>query len=168
MRRTLLAFSFLSLVSPAALAAESVGAQYENEVILAGQVVDILCELTGDCPKGCGEGKRVLGLKSADNTIYVIGKGPPLFANANESVLPFCGNQIEVDGLLIKNPKIPALFVQKYRAKGTETWKDADDFEVQWKAKNGDTEEWFRKDANVVGLITKNGRLGIPGLEPKK
>ena len=158
----------LAVSAPVAtFAAESVGAQYENEIVLKGQIVDIVCELTGNCVKECGEGKRVLGLKADDSTIYLIAKGPPLFANANESVLPFCAKPIEVDGLLIKNPKMPLLFVQRYRAAGSADWKDADGFETAWKAKNGEADEWFRKDPLVVELVKKSGPLGIPGLAPK-
>ena len=168
MRRLLLTLAAVPFLWSSAQAAESVGAQYENEVVLSGQIVDILCELTGKCAKGCGEGKTVLGLKAADGTLYMIAKGPPLFANANESVLPFCAKTVEVDGLLIKNPKMTLLYIQKYREKKTDAWKDADGFEVEWKAKHGETDEWFRKDANVLAQVDKNGPLGIPGLELKK
>ena len=168
MRSFLAGLALATLTTTFAISAESVGAQYENEVTLSGQIVDVACELTGNCPKNCGEGNRVLGLKTADATLYLIAKGPPLFANANESVLPFCSRAIDVDGLLIKNPKMPLLFVQRYRAAGDKDWKDADGFEVAWKAKNGEADEWFRKDKRVIDLVAKNGPLGIPGLQPKQ
>lgn len=168
MRGLVLALVLMPLACLSARAAESVGAQYENEIVLSGQVVDILCELTGNCPKNCGEGKRVLGLKTADNTIYLISKGTPIFANANESVLPFCAKDIDVDGLMIKNPKMPLLYIQKFRAKGAGEFKDADGFDAAWKAANGEADEWFRKDPLVVEQVSKNGPLGIPGLKPKQ
>lgn len=167
MHRFLIACVFLALASHAGRAAESVGAQYENETKLTGKVVDVLCELTGSCSKACGDGHRVLGLKTADNTVYLIAKCTPIFAGANESVIPFCGKDIDVDGLLIKNPKMTLLFIQKYREAGVGDWKDADGFDAAWKAKNGEADEWFRKDPVVVEQISKNGPLGIPGLQPK-
>ena len=34
-------------------------------------VVDILCELTGDCPNNCGDGNRQLGLVRAVDDVLV-------------------------------------------------------------------------------------------------
>lgn len=158
--------AFLSGVT-STRAGESVGAQYENVTEMQGVVVDVLCELTGSCPANCGNGTRLLGLKDEKGEITPIAKGAPIFANATPSVLPFCGKPLQVDGLLIENPKMRLYYVQRYRANASEAWKDDEAFEVQWKAKHGDTNEWFRDDPIVKEAIGDKGILGIKGLAPK-
>lgn len=66
-------------------------------------VVDILCELSGDCPENCGDGNRQLGLlRSADDVLVFPNKNSqPAFTGAALELLPFCGQTIEVDGLMI-------------------------------------------------------------------
>ena len=150
-----------------ARAAESVGAQYEKLTEMDGVVVDVLCELTGSCPKNCGEGRRLLGLKDASGEITPVAKGAPIFANATPSVLPFCGKMLYADGLLIENPKMRIYYVQRYRATKTAEWKDDDGFDVEWAAKNGKSDEWYRNDPTVKAAIGDKGVLGIKGLAPK-
>ena len=42
----------------------------EQPALFEARVVDVLCELTGDCPADCGAGKRQMGLvRSADNVL---------------------------------------------------------------------------------------------------
>ena len=156
-----------ALASWPARAAESVGAQYEKLTEMEGVVVDMLCELTGSCPANCGGGKRLLGLKAASGEITPVAKGAPIFANATLSVLPFCGKTLYVDGLLIENPKLRLYYVQRYRADKTAEWKDDDGFDVEWAARNGKSDEWYRSDPTVKAAIGDKGVLGIKGLAPK-
>ncbi len=149
-------------------AAESVGAQYEKLIEMEGVVVDVLCELIGSCPKNCGDGKRLLGIKTSDGEVTPIAKGAPIFANATETALPFCGKKAYFDGLLIENPKMRVYYVQRYRADKAAEWKDDDGFDVAWVKKNGKSDEWYRNDPIVKATIGDKGMLGIKGLEPKK
>jgi len=43
-------------------AADEWGIDHEQVARWDGKVVDLLCELSGDCPANCGDGKRQLGL----------------------------------------------------------------------------------------------------------
>ena len=52
--------------SGAAWAAEEWGLPGEEVVRFEAKVVDILCELTGDCPADCSDGTRQLGLLTAE------------------------------------------------------------------------------------------------------
>lgn len=54
------------------------------------KVVDLLCELTGDCPQDCGAGRRQLGLlRSADNVLVLAMKNnQPLFTGAAVDLAP--------------------------------------------------------------------------------
>lgn len=162
-----LAGTLATLAARPAAAAESVGAQYEKLTEMEGTVVDVLCELSGSCPKNCGDGKRLLGIKAENGDITPVAKGAPIFANATPSVLPFCGKTIYADGLLIENPKLRLYYVQRYRADKTAEWKDDDGFDVQWAAKNGKSDEWYRNDPIVKATIGDKGVLGIKGLTPK-
>ena len=55
------------LLAPAlALAAESWGLPDEQTTRFDATVVDLLCELTGDCPADCGGGARQLRLVTDD------------------------------------------------------------------------------------------------------
>jgi chaperone required for assembly of F1-ATPase len=56
-----LSILFLSHVNMA-FAAEEWGIDGEEKARLTVKVVDIACELSGNCPAKCGEGKRQLGL----------------------------------------------------------------------------------------------------------
>lgn len=165
-RLTILTAVALLNLAPAR-AAESVGAQYENPTELQGTVVDVLCELGGSCPKNCGDGKRLLGIKLKSGDLVPVAKGAPIFANATLSVLPFCGKPIEVDGLMIENPKMRIYYVQRYRPDSSAPWKDDEGFEVAWAQKNGKSNEWYRDDPIVKDAIGDKGVLGIKGLAPK-
>ena len=155
------------IIQVSSKAAESVGAQYENLTEIEGTVVDVLCELTGSCPKNCGDGKRLLGIKTSAGDLMPVAKGAPIFANATLSVLPFCGKTIYADGLMIENPKMRIYYVQRYRADKTSAWKDDEGFDVAWAAKNGKSDEWYRADPIVKEAIGDKGSLGIKGLVPK-
>ncbi len=61
----------VSVFAPGSRAADSWGLPGEKEVRFEAKVVDILCELTGDCPADCGAGKRQLGLLKDDGTLVL-------------------------------------------------------------------------------------------------
>ena len=56
------------VIAGAASAADEWGIEFEEKVRFEAKVVDILCELSGNCPANCGGGKRQLGLLKDDDT----------------------------------------------------------------------------------------------------
>ncbi len=158
----------LLLLAPGAAAAQSWGIPHEKPVILRGQVVDLLCALTGDCTPECGAGRRQLGLLTAEGKLYPAVKSNVFFAGATLDLLPYCGREVTVDGLLIENPAMTLLFVQSLRGSGEEKWKPTRAFVEDWTARNGPAREWWREDPTVKAVIARDGVFGIPGLEPGK
>ena len=67
------------------------------------RVVDVLCEVAGDCPENCGDGRRQLGLlRAVDGVLVLANKNTqPAFTGANLDLLPYCNQEVEVDGLLV-------------------------------------------------------------------
>ncbi len=52
--------------------AKEIGLVGEEKAMFSGKVVDILCELSRDCPANCGDGKRQLGVvRKADNVLVL-------------------------------------------------------------------------------------------------
>lgn len=137
------------------------------------RVVDILCELTGDCPDACGGGARQLGLlRSADGVLVLPMKnGQPVFSGAVADLAPFCGQTIEVDGLLVGEPEAtpaPFYMVQRIRPEGAEEFERANRFTTAWAEANPEAAaaggQWFRNDPAVRARIEAEGHLGL-GLE---
>ena len=62
MKRTALAGLALALTISGAFAAKEWGIDGEEVVRADATVVDLLCEVTGNCADNCGDGKRQLGL----------------------------------------------------------------------------------------------------------
>ncbi|WP_135505154.1 hypothetical protein [Roseovarius aestuariivivens] len=169
----------LCLAMPAVAQDFSAGSE-ANSWGLAGEVparfdatvVDILCELSGDCPEVCGGGARQLGLvRSADDVLVFPNKnGQPLFTGAVQELLPYCGQEVEVDGLMIVDEALGAQNIyqlQTIRAKGESEWVKANRWTQVWAEENPEAAgegEWFRRDPQVNALIEKEGYLGL-GLE---
>lgn len=151
-----------------ARAADEFGIANEKVVQIEVTVVDILCTLKGSCPANCGDGKRQLGLVTADGKLRLPVKGQTLFANAIPDLLPYCGKKVWVDGLLIENPVMTIVHVQNLRESADQKWKPTEAFEAEWTKKNGKAEEWQRADSLVKDVIAADGVFGIKGLEPKK
>ncbi|PPR17945.1 MAG: hypothetical protein CFH40_02535 [Alphaproteobacteria bacterium MarineAlpha10_Bin3] len=74
------ALALLFVTATTANAAEEWGLPNEKIVRFEAKVVDILCELTGDCPKACGEGKRQLGLVNDEGKLILPLKNSVIFA----------------------------------------------------------------------------------------
>lgn len=169
MKAYLLAGALSAVVVAPALAAEGWGIAHEKVVRYEAKVVDLVCELTGDCPANCGAAKRQLGLLKDDGTLYPLVKGQDLFANAVPDLVPFCGKKVVADGLEINNPQM-RLFMLQFR-KGAEPdakWRRANGYGREWAEKHGkDAEEWYRHDPMVVETIAKDGKLGDPKLKLK-
>jgi len=137
------------------------------------KVVDVFCEVAGDCPENCGDGRRQLGLlRSADGKLILANKNTqPAFTGANLDLLPYCNQEVEVDGLLVGLEEYtPAKMyqVQLIRKKGETEWSKTNRWTKDWAAANPAAAKikgpWFRKDPRVNALIERDGYLGL-GLE---
>ena len=159
-----------TLIGSATLAhaADGWGIDKEKAVQLEVTVVDLTCALGKECPPQCGGGKHQLGILTTDGQLIPAVKSSTLFAGAVVDLLPYCGQKVFVDGLVIENPAMTLFFVQNLRERPDEKWRPAEAFEKQWMAANGKADEWFRADPLVKKIIADDGVLGIKGLEPKK
>jgi len=147
----------------------------EQPALFEAQVVDILCELTGNCADNCGDGRRQLGLvRAADGVlVYPNKNSQPAFTGATVELLPYCGQQVEVDGLLINDPDLGAqniYLVQKIRAVGADDWVKANRWTKEWAKANPEAKgkgPWFRRDPRVLAEIAAEGYTGT-GVEAEK
>ncbi|APE42717.1 hypothetical protein BOO69_04215 [Sulfitobacter alexandrii] len=143
----------------------------EVPALFDARVVDVMCELTGDCPANCGDGARQLGLlRSADDALVLATKNnQSAFSGAVVDLLPYCGQDVTVDGLLIEDPDLGAsniYLVQRVKTAGGD-WAKTDRFTGHWAEQNPDVAgdgPWFRRDPRIAAEIEKNGYLGL-GLE---
>lgn len=141
----------------------------EHPARFEARVVDILCELSGDCPADCGGGERQLGLlRAADGHLVFPNKnGQPAFTGAAVELQPFCGMDVEVDGLLLDDPDLGArniYLVQQIREVGAGEWTKADRWTEVWAENHPDAEgegPWFRRDPRVQAVIAEQGYLGL-------
>lgn len=172
-----IARSFTLGIAALCLAGGSAGAQEsqakswnlanEQMVVFQGQVVDILCELSGDCPDNCGDGSRQLGILRDDDVLVLAGKnGQPNFAGAVRDLLPYCGKQVDVDGLMTGQEGGHRFFqVQLVREAGQGEWQKANLYTEKWAEafpeEAGAEGPWFRKDPRVVSRIEESGYLGL-------
>ena len=145
-----------------------------------GKVVDALCALTGDCPADCGAGMRQMGiLRSADGRFLLTNKnGQPAFTGASVDLVPYCGQTVEVDGLLVGDRNVTPglgdgkLFqVQTVRILGEEAAKKANIWTKDWAERNpevGGKGPWFRRDPKIMEQIEEHGRFGLGAEEDRK
>ncbi|WP_281855933.1 hypothetical protein [Litoreibacter halocynthiae] len=145
----------------------------EAPAFFESKVVDITCEVTGDCPDNCGNGDRQLGLlRAADGVLVFPNKNAQSgFQGATVDLLPFCDKQVEVDGLLIEDEDIQGatniFLVQKIREVGSEDWVKANTWSKAWAAKYPEAKgkgPWFRRDPRVNAHLAETGHFGL-GLE---
>ncbi|MFO1148990.1 MAG: hypothetical protein U1E62_11505 [Alsobacter sp.] len=172
MRRALLAgLSLLSfaLVAPAGRAAELWGLEHESIATYQAKVVDLLCTVAGSCVPECGGGKRQLGLLTADGRLRAAVKASSDFAGPVLDLQPYCGKTITVDGLLVENPRMTMMFVQRLRETDDQPWVTTDGFLHAFASRfgNGNADDWVRKHPEVKAIIAADGVFGIPGLKSK-
>ena len=141
---------------------------------LDGKIVDILCELSGDCPANCGEGKRQLGLLLDDGRLIPLVKNFDPFAGTATDLKGFCGKRTTADGLFIKDPQMPLFALQFKRLAPDGKWSRANWFVRDWAkqqnvARDSDAAgEWYRNDPTIKKIITRDGVFGIPGIKPEE
>lgn len=164
----LLAGPLAALAPAPSRAAELWGLENEKIATFPAKVVDLLCEVGGPpCPPDCGGGRRQLGLLDAEGKLRAAVKGAFEFAGPSADLLPYCGKTIQVDGLLVENPRMTMMFVQAIRETDSQPWQPTEGFRKAWEAKNGDPQDWVRKDPQVKAIIAADGVFGIPGLKSK-
>lgn len=141
----------------------------EIPAFFSATVVDPLCELAGDCPENCGDGRRQLALlREADDVmVFPLKNGQPAFTGAANELQPFCGQLVEVDGLLLDDPELGAknlYLVQQVRAAGDAEWTRANKWTKDWAAANSESAgdgPWFRRDPRIAAEIEAEGWLGL-------
>jgi hypothetical protein len=150
--------------------ADEWGIAFEEVTRVDAKVVDLLCDLTGDCPDNCGDGRRQLGLIMPDGRLVPVVKNNDPFAGATNDLIGFCGQTITADGLMIRDPAMPLFQLQFKRLAPDGKWRRANQFTKDWSAANGDQSagKWFRKDAGIKQIIAEQGVFGIPGLKPEE
>lgn len=150
-----------------ARAAESWGLINEETARFEAKVVDVLCELTGDCPDNCGDGSRQLGLLTDDGRLVPALKNQVPFAGAAEELIDFCGQRVVADGLFSNNRGHRVFALQFVRAAPDGEWRRANRFLPRWAERNGvdpkskTAKQWFRNDPRVTERIAAEGRLGL-------
>jgi hypothetical protein len=149
----------------------------EEKAKFSGKVVDILCELAGDCADQCGGGVRQLGIvRSSDNALIpVLKNGQPLFNGAIPDLMPYCGAMVDVDGLLIKDETAggPGFYqIQLIRREGEAEFQKANLWTRKWDEDHpeqaGKDGPWFRRDPAIANQIEKDGYFGIGAEADKK
>ncbi len=144
----------------------------EEKARFTATVTDAVCALTGDCPEDCGAGARQMVLiRDADGAMIIAAKNTqPAFTGATVDLAPYCGQSVEVDGVMVGDPEITGqptriYMVQTVRAEGGEPAK-TNRWTKEWRAAHPDAPKgpWFRNDPRVTALIGKEGYLGL-GLE---
>ncbi|MBZ0216196.1 MAG: hypothetical protein K8F25_06580 [Fimbriimonadaceae bacterium] len=159
----------LALSGPV-LAAESWGIANEKITRADVKVVDLLCEVTGNCVDDCGAGKRQLGLLFDDGRLVPVVKNFDIFAGATVDLIQFCGQRITADGLLIENETMPLFALQFKKPLPDGDWSRANWWGGEWSKANGGkpSNNWYTVDPLVLSTIESDGVFGIPGLEPEE
>ena len=169
LKQTLIAATLILAGGFSAQAADEWGIEGEEKARFDAKVVDILCELNGNCPDNCGGGKRQLGLLRDNGQLIMVAKNFDIFAGAADDLAPYCGQTITVDGLMITTAHMP-LFALQFKKPKDGKWSRANWFTKNWAKANPGVKpgQWFRHDKRVKELIAQDGVFGIPGLEPEE
>ncbi|MDX1711657.1 MAG: hypothetical protein R3316_11045 [Rhodovibrionaceae bacterium] len=151
----------------AAQAAESWGLPNEEKARFEAKAVDVLCELTGDCPDNCGDGSRQMGLLMDDGTLIMPLKNQVIFAGAAWELAPFCGQRVIADGLFSENRGHRVFALQFVRPAPDGKWRRANRFKNRWAESQGlpadspKANKWFRHDPLVEKVLEEDGKLGL-------
>ncbi len=173
LKRSIICFAVLAIPATAqdfseGSEAREWGLYAEQKALFTATVTDPLCVLAGDCADNCGAGNRqvVLVREADDVMIFPLKNAQSAFNGAVADLAPFCGQTVDVDGLLIDDPEIGAMsvyMVQRIRPEGGD-WQRANTWTDDWAAKNPDASgdgPWFRRDPRVRQQIEEEGYLGL-------
>lgn len=168
MKRLIFATGLLVLFAATggANAADSWGLEGEKIARFEAKVVDIACELTGNCPANCGAGNRQLGLLTDVGRLVLPTKNQVPFAGAAWELVDFCQKRVVVDGLFVNNRGHEIFALQFVKAVDGK-WQRANRFTGKWLKEAGlpegspKADQWFRNDPQVNALIKADGKLGL-------
>ena len=140
----------------------------EKKATFEARVVDVLCEVSGDCPTDCGGGTRQMGLvRTSDNVmVLALKNNQAAFSGAAVDLALYCNQTVNVDGLMIEDPDLKSrnvYQVQKVQT-GDGAWVKASKFTKVWKAENPDAPgkgPWFRRDPRINAWLAETGYLGL-------
>ena len=159
------------ITSTSADAANSWGVTGEKIDRFDAKVVDVACELGGDCPENCGDGKRQLGLLTDDGTLILVSKNATAFTGAADELVDFCSKQVTADGLWTENRGVRFFAIQFVREVGGE-WRAANRYSKKWSKRTGIEESkagnWFRHDPRIKQVLEQKGLLGLGAEADKK
>ena len=150
--------------------AKEFGFDEEVQATFSAKVVDVACELGGDCVDNCGNGERLMGLvREADNKLILVLKNAQLSFNGPiEDLVPYCNKLVHVDGVMVGDPELfnaQFYMMQFIKEKGAPEWNKANKWVAAWKAKNPEVAEgkgpWFRRDLRVKKQIEATGYFGL-------
>ncbi|SFD57136.1 hypothetical protein [Roseivivax sediminis] len=140
----------------------------ERTARFEAEVVDPICTLSGDCAQACADGRQMALLRRADEVLVMPLKNrQTVFSGAAADLAPYCGETVEVDGLLIENPEIGATnvyMVQRIRRLPDGAWSETTRFTEAWAEANPDAAgdgPWFRRDPRIAAEIAREGWLGL-------
>ena len=141
----------------------------EEKALFTGNVVDLMCEITGDCPENCGNGLRQLGIirESDGMLIPVLKNRQTSFNGAVDDLLPYCNKAVDVDGVLVADEDLSeakVYMVQFIRNSGDQEWKKTNRWTKAWAKRNPDSKgkgPWFRRDPRVKAQIEARGHFGL-------
>ena len=174
MKRTLIAAAAAGaalLASASAHAAKSWGVTGEEIARFDAKVVNVACELNGDCPANCGDGKHQLGLLTADGKLVLVSKNATAFTGAADELVDFCNMQVTADGLWTQHRGVRFFSIQFVRPEGGD-WRAANRFSKKWAKRTGMDESkagnWFRHDPRIIEVLEKDGLLGLGAEADKK
>jgi len=132
----------------------------------SGKVVDVLCELGGNCTEDCGQGNRQLAVKSSDENVgtVLVAKNLTNYSGAADELWQFCGQQIDMNGLFTEHKGVRFFQVQNVRPTGGE-WQKATRYHNAWAERSGKSlqqaKNWQYEDERVKEIIKRDGRLGL-------
>ena len=142
----------------------------QKKACFSAKVVDLLCEVAGDCPPNCGNGNRQVGLLRADNNklVYPQKNIQGSFNGAAIDLAAHCGKTIDVRGWFVGDEETLKGAAQLYQVQWIKTeggkWKKANKWTKDWAKKNPEAKgkgPWFRRDPRVKAQIEADGYLGL-------
>lgn len=141
---------------------------WEEPARFEATVVDMLCEVAGDCDNACASGRQLGLLRAADGVLtYPNKNNQGIFTGAAVDLAPFCSMDVEVDGLMIEDEYVGATnvyLVQRIRLLTDEDWTTAGGWTDAWAEQYPDAAaqdgRWYRNDPRVMGEIEAHGYLG--------
>ena len=157
------------MVSTGVWAAKKWGLPEEEIATFEAKVVDVLCELTGDCPANCGDGKRQLGLLNGEGKLIlpVKNSSSAIFAGSTDDLIDYCGTTVIADGLFTTNRGYTVFQLQNFKEKPEDEFQRANRFLAKWAERNGaepgskQAKRWFRNDPRVNEILAEKGKLGL-------